>query len=292
MSQKSVDVSPTDAVRLLSLASGQRFELVGRLAGGETGAHEVVGPDGQRLVVKWDLEPSSQVARRRAVRLSDRLREEAGWPVPRQWSIDANECLFVIQDLLPGSPITMLTHRLVDQLIDLHQRRMGLERPEDHSLWPAQLIRTLTHGGAGYCLHESLRSYDQRTARLVDRIERIGRDALPHQLRGGDVVHWDFHPGNMLHADGQISAIIDTDFMTTGDAAFDLVTLAMTSLAVACDSGVRRRLFELAVDPLEKARRGAYVGHLLIRFLDWPIRRHRPDEVELWLRHADRLLPP
>jgi hypothetical protein len=56
------------------------------------------------------------------------------------------------------------------------------------------------------------------------------------------------------------------------------------------DRGVRSRLFERGVHSLPDARRSAYLGHLLLRFLDWPIRKTRPDEIEFWLAEADDLL--
>ena len=87
-------------------------------------------PDGRRVVVKWELRPSSRVLRRKAVGLTDRLREQAGWPVPHQCTVESDGCLFVIQDLLPGAPVELLTHGLVDRLLDLHATRLGLERPK------------------------------------------------------------------------------------------------------------------------------------------------------------------
>ena len=78
--------------------------------------------------------------------------------------------------------------------------------------------------------------------------------------------------------------------MLIGDAAFDLATLAVSACAIPCEPGVREQLFELAIEPLDEARRHAYIGHLLLRVLDWPIRYGRTDEVELRLSQSDRLL--
>jgi Phosphotransferase enzyme family len=277
------------AVDLLSATTGTPYQLVGRLAGGETGAHECVDPDGRRVVVKWELAPASQVQRLCAVGLADRLREQAGWPVPRQTTVETGNCLFVIQDLLPGEPIARLTHSLVDRLLELHAARAGLEQPDDASRWPEQLIETLTIGGVGYCVHDSLRNHDARTARLIDRVEAIGYSVEADALTGHDIVHWDFHPGNVLEIDGRVSAVIDTDFVTTGDAAFDLATLAVSSLATDCEPGVRRRVLDLGVRGLDEPKRAAYVGHLLLRYLDWSIRKTRVEAVEFWLGAADRL---
>ncbi|MEO7571926.1 MAG: phosphotransferase [Acidimicrobiales bacterium] len=283
--------SAGSAVAALARATGRRYELRGRLAGGETGAHEVVGPAGERLVFKWEANPAAQIDRRRGAVLAERLRVEASWPVPRQEVIEHHGVMFVLQELLAGAPLSELTHRLLDELFELHERRLALSVASSEQSWPQELLRTLVIGGRGYCLHESLRSYDERTARLVARIEAIGRSLVPDDLPGGDVVHWDWHPGNFLACDGGLSGVVDNDFVTTGDARFDLVTLAVASLTMPCAPGTRDRLMDTAFDALTARQHDAYIGHLLLRILDWPIRGRRVDEIEFWLAHVDDLLP-
>jgi hypothetical protein len=280
-----------EATRKLSETTGRDFALVGRLAGGETGAHEVRGPDDERLVLKWELDPSSQLSRRVAVGLTDRLHNEAHWPVPRQECFDVGDWLLITQELLPGRPMKSVTHALLDQLLELHHARLELARPDDDSSWPQHLIETLAVGGVGYCLHEPLRNHSPRTADLIDRIERLASTLDTDALAGRDIVHWDWHPGNMLEVDGQLSAVIDNDFVTTGDAAFDLVTVAITCLQVVCEDGVRDRIDTVAYDGLSLQRREAYEAHLLLRLIDWAIRARRPDDIEFWVHEAQERLP-
>ena len=83
---------------------------------------------------------------------------------------------------------------------------------------------------------------------------------------------------------------LQDDYATVGDAAFDLVLLAVGSLDAPCDEETRHRLMEAALGGLDVARRQAYIGNLLLRLLDWPIRRNRPEEIEFWLARADSLL--
>ena len=104
------------------------------------------------------------------------------------------------------------------------------------------------------------------------------------------MVHWDLHSGNLLISDGSLAAVVDTDFSVVGDASFDLVTLALTSLTIPCESGVRTRLSASAFDNLDDLRTQAYLAHLFIRIINWPIRRRQFDEVEFWLARADELL--
>jgi thiamine kinase-like enzyme len=283
-------ITAEKAVSLLAQASNEHYELVGRLSGGETGAHEVVGPTGRRFVLKWDSQPRSQIIRGEAVLLAERLRAEAGWPVPKQTVVDIEGVRLVLQEFMRGRPVTELSHQIVDELLDLHARRIGLARPDDPDQWPSALIETLTTGGASYCLHSSLRGYDDRTRSLIDRIEAFGYSIQESDFNGIDIVHWDLHPGNILTDDGELSAIVDTDFVVVGDARFDLVMLALTSLTVPCEAGVQNQLFSAAFDDLDEVRIQAYLAHLFLRLLDWPIRKGRPDEIEFWLGRSDELL--
>jgi thiamine kinase-like enzyme len=284
-----VDPGAEQAVALLRQVTGEAYELVGRLSGGESGAHEVRRePDGERLVLKWGREPDSQALRRDGVELAERLRREAGWPVPQQQIVDAAGCLLVLQTFMAGHPIRTFTSSLAGELLALHRRRLGLGAGRSGNAWAERLIRTLVVGGRGYCRHESLRRYDARTASLVEEIEGFGARLSPNDFVGHDIVHWDLHLGNVLAQDGELSAIVDTDYCVVGDAAFDLVTLALCSGVVPCASGVRRDLFRQALDPLPPLRRTAYLGHLFVRVLDWPIRRGSADEVEFWLAQVER----
>ena len=284
------EVGAEEAASILSEVTGKPFHLVGQLSGGETGAHQFIGPDGQPVVVKWDATSEGRSLRSEAVALSERLRREAGWPVPPEWVIDADETTFIIQEFMSGTPPKTMDHRLVDQLLDLHPRRLGLARPEDPLRWPMNLITTIAVGGNGYCRHESFRTYDQRTRSLIGRIEAFGRTLKVDDFVGRDVVHWDFHPGNFLVEGGRLSAVVDTDFAIVGDADFDLVMLALISGSMECESGVSSRLIAEAFDHLDDLRAQAFLAHLFVRIIDWPIRRNSPAEVDFWLARADELL--
>jgi hypothetical protein len=281
----------TAAMARLSAVTGDDYRVVGRLAGGETGAHEVRGPAGERLVVKWEDDPGTQTERRRGVELTRRLGTEAGWPVPEQRIIEDADRIYVLQALLPGTSIAHLTHALVDDLLALHEPRLGLAADDPDATWPDHLVETLVSGGSNYCLHEPLRAYDTRAAAFVDRVEAIGRELDPAEFAAADIVHWDFHTGNLLEHDGRLGAVVDNDFVTVGDGAFDLVTLAVAALTMPCDAGVRDRVVNAGLADLGDARRAAYVAHLVLRCADWDARKGRFDDIDQWLVVGDRLMP-
>jgi Phosphotransferase enzyme family len=282
-------LSPEAVLDILEASTEIRFELTGPLGGGESGGLEVTEPDGGRSIVKWQLEASGREALRRAVPLAEQLRLTAGWPVGPQQLVETPTATIVLRRRLPGTDVTALTHGLVDELLELHQRRLGII-PTADTTWPAHLIKTLVVGGNTYCRHDVVGSYDERTARIVDFAEAVGTTLEPEDLIGADVVHCDLHPGNLLQVDGTLSGVIDTDFAAVGDAAFDLVTLAVSCREIDCEDGVPERLLGAAFEDLGEVRRRAYLAHLAIKFLDWPIRGDRPAEVELWLAEFTRLL--
>lgn len=82
----------------------------------------------------------------------------------------------------------------------------------------------LRDDGPGYCLHEPLRRFNTRSAELERRISKLA-DSYPARLPGYSAVHSDFHPGNILAADGEITGVVDWDGSARGDHRFDLIAL-------------------------------------------------------------------
>ena len=281
-------LNPEQAVAAYSAAEGQPFTFSRVLTGGETGATEIRSPDGTQRVLKWDADPGRVAARLRGVRLAKRLRE-SGWPVPEQHVHRDGPWLFVAQEYMAGHKVRRIDRLFAHDVLARHFSRQGLGEATESNEWGEQQIKILVSGGNGYCLHQPLHGHDARTRRVVGRIEEIGSQLSPDQLRGSDIVHADFHPGNMLQVDGRLAAIIDLDFATSGDSAFDLAFLAVSSLEYECDEKTKNELVEVGLDSLDQARRLAYVANMVLRFLDWAIRKNRPSEIDFWLDHADWL---
>lgn len=296
MSQQADPRSAIDAAaatEMLSAATATPYALVGDLVGGETGATEIRRADGKRFVLKWDEDDSSQARRRLGAQLAERLRTEAGWPAPVQELLDIDGTLLIVQEFMPGSNVEHLSHDIVDRVLELHHARLGLTVADsgEWGQWSSYLLRTLTHGAGGYCLHEPLRTFDARTRTVIERVEEIGRSTDPCDLAGCDIIHFDLHPGNLLHADGHLSAVVDMDYVRIGDAEFDLTTLAIASLGAGADPGVRERLFGHGIEALPSSKRDTYIAHLLLRNLDWAIRKSRRSDIEFWLSQTERLMP-
>jgi aminoglycoside phosphotransferase (APT) family kinase protein len=137
----------------------------------------------------------------------------------------------------------------------------------------------LVDDGPGFCLHGTLRSYSPRAALLLERIE--ARGAEQDATSGRDLVHYDFHLGNVLvdpDNTNHVTAIVDWNGVRAGDVALDLVLLRFD---------LERRAPELA--PLVGVHDVSLCAHAALRLVDWAI-RHAPDQVDLWLTVGERYL--
>jgi aminoglycoside phosphotransferase (APT) family kinase protein len=153
----------------------------------------------------------------------------------------------------------------------------------------------LTRSGPGFCLHESLERYDDRTRHLLAWVREVG--ALSPVIDAGtDLVHPDFHPWNVLvDGDQRITGIIDWDAAPRGDRHFALVTLLFDlgrgvrfspRYAGVTAGGIA--FVEDRVERIPADARRRYWAHMSLRLVDWAIRHHTAAEVDFYLDFAAR----
>jgi hypothetical protein len=272
----------TDAVHA---KTGVRLVVEGPCPGGEVGAAYVRWPDGHRSVLKW--RPDTRLAALRAGPLAvcEALRNQ-GYPCPStELALQVDGAVVLVQQLLPGAPLELLDHHGLDQAIALNESQSGLLAGRADI---ASMNLYLLDDGPGYCLHEPLRRHNRRSAALEHRIRSVGTD-FPGRLAGHDVVHHDFHHGNLLAVDGTVTGVIDWDGAGRGDRRFDLVTLRFGLHAKEQAPGVVRRLDGILDALPEDVLRPCW-AHMSLRMTDWAVRHFTPDAVEHWLDLAEQRL--
>jgi hypothetical protein len=251
--------------------TGVRLIIEGPCPGGEVGAAYVRWPDGRRSVLTE--------GRTRTGPLVDRARA-AGVPTARrELAAHVDGVRVIVQQRLPGRPPSTLDAALIAQMLAVNDRLAGLLADESD---PRPVPLYLTGDGPGFCLHEPLAGYDRRTARLLDWVHEVG--AAGSAMIGDDLVHLDFHPGNVLVADGRLTGVVDWDGATRGDRHFDLTTLRfhLAGHQPGLLGPVEDRLAEISAH-----RRRAYWAHMSLRQVDWSIRHHDAGTVEHWLTVAE-----
>jgi hypothetical protein len=264
----------------LAAATGVRLTAEGWCPGGEVGACYVRWPDGHRSVLTC-LPPDRPAWAYQGAELAG-IARAAGVPAPRYELIaELPSVTAAVQELLPGTPPAAVTRQTVMSMVQVNSRLRGLLAGRA-DLPPASLY--LRTDGPGFCLHGPMASYDQRTAALLGQIEEAGAE-LPEHLAGDDLVHFDFHPGNMLvDRAGALTGLVDWDGAARADGTLDLMTLRFDLARRAPDLG--RWLGGLLMGSASEPVRLACWAHMSLRIVDWAIRELNSDEVSAWLRVA------
>jgi phosphotransferase family enzyme len=251
--------------------TGVRLLHEGPCPGGEVGAAYVRWPDGRRSVLTE--------GRSRTGPLLD-LARAAGVPTARyELSAHIDGARVVVQQRLPGTPPAAVDAALVQAMIGLNLRLTGLL-----TSYPAapDVDLFLTADGPGFCLHAPLREHSRRAGRLLDWIHEVG-ESTP-EAGGDDLVHLDYHTGNVLVSGDRISGVIDWDGASRGDRRLDLVTLRF-DLAWRAPHLTGPLDERLSAVPADRMR--AYWAHMSLRQVDWSIRHHDTGTVDRWLAIAE-----
>ena len=278
-------MSVEQALELIRRHRGLGLRVVGTLAGGEVGATEVRGEDGSHFVLKWwDGDPASG---HRAAALVERLRAR-GYPIPRfVIADDLGGVTVMLQEFVDGHASDEVSGETVDTLLALNGLQVGAG-DADSGAWSSYIAGSLLVGCEGYCVHESLRDYDRRAAALLRTICAAGETI--GELPGGDVVHVDFHHRNVLMDAGAVVAVIDWEGSRSGDAAFDLVTLAFGLTVARVPAAARERVWDEARRRTTPEALRAYAAHMALRQVDWSIRHRTAADVDHWLAASQAFL--
>ncbi|MET9270435.1 phosphotransferase [Kribbella sp. NPDC003557] len=273
-------VAKLDAQQLLrdvNDATGAGLEFRGQAAAGEVGAAFVRWPDGRDGVLTRGFGSAADL--RRTADALDAARRD-GLPVPQyELLAELPDCVGVVQERLPGRVPQTVDRALLESMIALTDEFTG--RGGDLPVPSMYLLES----GPGFCLHESLQRYDDRTRKLLDRIREVGRDE-PGGMAGDDLVHLDFHTGNVLTDAGRITGIVDWDGIGRGDRRFALVTLRFDA-HVRLPGADLTWFDDLLETRLEPAVLRLYWAHMTLRLVDWSIRHHTPADTTRWLDFAE-----
>jgi Phosphotransferase enzyme family len=290
---ETAEVSPTmqqgvermrEIERSLSLLSGRgdvAYRLLGRYEQGESGGvYRVADETGRRFAFKVAREDRV----RRAAATTEVLRQ-LGYPAPAYRGLGrvSGDKWYAVIEEMPGQPLTGLTRQLVDQLLALVEKQAGraylpIEEP--------RVVDTLLTGADGYALHETMRAYSSATSGLLDEVIAIGRRYFDLDYPNRDIVHHDFHAGNMLSLDGRVSGIVDWESTGSGDRAFDISTL----LFYEQDETNQAKLWQALLELAGRQRATVYLAHMMLRQVEWSARHHDAATVQHYLKRSEMFL--
>lgn len=279
-------VTRLDAVRLadrLAAETGIRLHIEGSITGGQVGAAYVRWPDGHRSVLTYV--PATALTRSHETARNLEFVRRAGVPAPRyERVVDLGDEVAIIQELMPGRTPELVDVALVEQMLAINHRLYG-------ALAGVTGIRAtplyLTESGPGFHLHEPLQAYSTRSRHLLEWIHEVGR-SVPPVLAGDDLVHGDYHPGNVLvDGAGTISAIVDWIGAARGDARFAIVVMRFTGPPGQLPTDVAARIDQAIDEELTPDELRPYWAALSLRLVDWSIRHFSAPVTERWLDLAE-----
>ena len=275
-----------DAPHLVALVNEHTdagLTLLGPAPGGQVGAAYVRWPHGREGVLTWIPEGPLEAVRRTAELLA--LARSRGLPVPAYDLVaQVPGALAIVQERLPGAVPLRASRAVVEAMVALNDRFEGLLADRSDVEVPGLY---LTKSGPGFSLHRPLELYDDRTRRLLGWIQEVGA-ANPAGMTGHDLVHFDYHPGNVLvDEDGVLAGVVDWDGIGRGDRRFGLVTLRFGVTTQQGDAATAAWLDDVLVDRLAPDTLRLYWAAMSLREVDWAIRHHAPADVDRVLGLAE-----
>ena len=274
---------------LINAQHGTTFQAAEPLAGGyQEGAWRITDLSGRVAVLKRTAVP-------RSLPVVRRLRA-AGYPAPDflYYGDGPDGSPYLVQEFLPGTPLSALTPEYTRQLIALNRLQANLnpesKRPEDNWSDYARNVMFADESGWASCL----RGYSPETARLMTAIEEAAAPYADTILPVTDAVHGDWSLGNLLAEGGRITGIVDCAYAGWGTRAIDLATLLHYAYAdeyTTDESDTLRDLLRQEI--LTTGGEATLTITLLYRVMalvEFAIRHHVPEGVAAFTAIGRRIL--
>jgi hypothetical protein len=279
-------MNPAELLDQINTRHQASFALVERYPDGEQGAFVVADTSGRRWVLKWQAGARNLHWYRGPQRVTDLLRA-IGYPAPQYLLVEKlPEGIYSLQSALPGAPMRRLTPALLPRLLELNRLQVGRAVPDSVD-FHQEVIKTVLHGGDGYCLHDSLRQHSRATADMLRALQAIVVEHQDQPHRTDDIVHVDFAHANILvHAD-QVSGVVDWQAAYAGDCSFDIASLLFYAYD---DVALRARLWEYALTRASLELLSIYLAHMILRQVDWSLRYHDRAIAERYIASGQLLL--
>ena len=179
-----------------------------------------------------------------------------------------------------------LDARSLAQVADLNEMQAGAGASL-LSDWPSLVVKSLSEGFQEWCVLDTLRTYSTETAEMLSEMQDYARTSERLRVEQRDAVHFDFTSQNILVDAGEIAAVIDWEGCLAGDRAFDLATMLFYSYD---QPEARARLSERLRDIAVAEVAALYLSHMVVRQLDWSIRKHGATIIEQYLGIARHVL--
>lgn len=272
-------------VRAVQHRTGIKLSSFRLLQHGESGACCARDHLGNWHVIKLHADPEKAIQFTHVEEMTGRLRSLC-YPIPVH--VASGSCSAGAWQLIEfqvGVADRPLTPAAIDQLIR-HNRLQQRQARDSNAHWVEQMIHSVDVGCDNFCNPESLWDYSSETRELLNAIQGFARAAAGITTEQSDIVHFDFHPGNILTLNDIVVSVIDWTGACVGDATFDLSTLLYY---IYENESHRVQLSNEILARVEAPILRLYLSHMILRQLDWSIRHHDSATIERHLARSQRI---
>lgn len=205
-----------------TVADALDVQVVRQFSGGAFGAFHVRTAAGNSAVLKL-LPNWPEYELHRVVAAADIVHglEADGYPAPRFLDVGSVAgTVYSMQEYVAAKVPQQLPDSASTTLLALYRRHEAALPDGSGAGWGTELI------GRIHRIDElRQRTDDKRIRRIIDRVLEAAETGDPNVFRTNDVVHGDFHPGNVLARSGRVVAIIDWESAQPGDCRADLIRM-------------------------------------------------------------------
>lgn len=251
------------------------------LGGSSRGAAKVCDVAGTEQVVKFH--PYLRASAEGSIAAGVQALRGRGVPAPLTVELRSGEGVLLLMEPLPGQPHLPLSVGLVEHALDLNRLQVGAGVAGD---WTARWSAVVRDPAA----QARLRAHSTRSESLLAALLSLAGELEGTRLPGGDLMHQDFHAGNILTLDGQrVTGIVDWDNIASGDHLVDVAHLGLTS-QWRSDEALIARIWQQYFAAGDRTRRAACMTYTVMRVLDWMVTHTPPKAAEMAVGGAERSL--
>jgi Phosphotransferase enzyme family len=180
---------------------------------------------------------------------------------------------YLLHEYVAGRWPRTVTSQVMRQLVAVVDAERGAATSVGHQEhWLTSLTTMLNTGDALFDIDPAVVGDHPIGSRLL-REARTRLDRCdPADLAGGDVVHGDFAPENVLVHQGLLTGIVDWEQCRVGDAGLDLVgVLFDVDLGRKAAATTRRELAQAMRDRVPPDVVALYIAVYAVRYASWAI---------------------
>ncbi len=282
--------APTAVIEEVNARTGSGLVLTGLAdqVGGTSSAAFVAWADGRESAITRT--PTPLAVMRQTAGVLNELRRR-GLPVPaHQLVLELSDgYVAVVQERLPGHHVDALDSITAAAFVAMNERFAGLLRDHPRVSRP----RAFPDVTLGYGAFEhTIGHLGERGRRLLNRLLEVD-GGRPFRMRGDDLVHIDYSPGNILFDDaGQVSGVVDWNSgVVRGDRRYALLGLRWGSVGRKTVGATELEQIEAELANLDPATRRSYEAHWVVdQVHESIVKGFSPERIEADVVRAEQAL--